>query len=94
MSGIEIYSNTTVGRHISTLVKTVTTIGSDLEGRKTSRPSSTFLVPKSQPPKMRRAVSTPRGFHRRAQSLTVPSKNTAALEEDVALHTKKITRLR
>ena len=98
MSGIDIYANTTVARHISTMVKTVTTIGSHLEGRqdvKKSRSSSTLPVPKPQLPKMRRAVSTPRSYHhRRAMSLTVPSKHTAALEQDLALHTKKVTKLR
>ena len=31
MSGININANTDIGRHISTLVRTLTTIGSDLE---------------------------------------------------------------
>ena len=97
MSGIDIYANTTVGRHISTMVKTVTTIGSDLEGKqhaKKSRSSATLTAPKPQAPKMRRPVSTPRIHHRRAMSLTVPSNSTAALEQDLALHTKKVTKLK
>ncbi len=77
MSGIDVNANTKIGRHISTLVKTVTTIGSDLEGRQHLKRARSGTIPTSkplQPPRVRRSVSAPRPLHihRRATSLSYP----------------------
>ncbi len=37
MSGIDVNANTDIGRHTSAIVRTITTIGSDLDGSKMSK---------------------------------------------------------
>ena len=103
MSGIDVNANTDIGRHLSTLVKTVTTIGSDLEGKQQMKRSKTGSLASAKP-FPRRAVSTarPHHTHRRAMSLVVSSrappaeedKYTTSLEQDLAIQTRKVTKLR
>ena len=62
MSGIDVNANTDIGHHMSTLVRTATTIGANLEGRKPAHKTrSGPATPPSKPP---------RKFHKRAMSET------------------------
>ena len=96
MSGININTNTDVGRHTSTLVRTMTTIASGLDGQEERRKVKPKPVagsghsPKSQLTKLRR--------HKRSSSVHRPSQSDhlykEALEQELARQTSKIQRLK
>ena len=104
MSGIDVHANTTIGHHTSTLVHTMTSIASDLEGRdkhKVHRSSSNIISsPKSQSVKyVRKTTSTSKVGHKRSQSVHHrPSHADAnykdALEQKLAKQTRKVQQLR
>ena len=100
MSGIDVNANTDIGRHTSTLLRTMTTIGTDLDGNKEkmkkARLGQSLPLAKSQ----RKASGTPRlSHHRRAMSLIVPphareEEYKEALEQDLARQTRKVQKMR
>ena len=100
MSGIEVHSNTDIGHHTSTLVKTMTTISSDTDGQekvKTSvRNTSNLQSPKSQSTRfIRKTASTSKTKQRRSLSLYHPSQVDAnTLEQELARQTRKVQRLK
>ena len=104
MSGIDVHANTDIGHHISTLVRTMTTIASDLEGKETvkSRRASgaSFPSPKSQSARhVRKNPSTSKFTHKRSMSVHQrPSQADTnyknALEQELAKQTRKVQQLR
>lgn len=107
MSGIIINSNTDIGHHTSTLVRTMTTIASDLEGQeeklktRTRLSTSTLHSPKSQSSRVLRKISssTKGGMHRRTMSMHhgpshADTVYTTALEQKLAKQTKKVQKLK
>lgn len=102
MSGMDVHANTTIGKYTSTFVKTITTIGSTLEGHHTKRSKSGpgSATPKTQAARSsRRGAGTPRAHHRRAMSFSHAEHSpvrgqTLALEEDLAKQTSKISRMK
>lgn len=103
MSGIEVHANTDIGRHTSTLIRTMTAIASDLEGQdkqKHRRSASNLASPKSQSVRfVRKATSTSKMPHKRSQSVHQrPSQADTnyknALEQELAKQTRKVQHLR
>ena len=104
MSGIDFNANTEIGRHTSTMVRTMTAISSDLEGRHTKPARKSKATTPSPKPQTARQTAGRRGggarqVHRRATSVGFTSNQgnetyTAALEHDLALQTKKLQKLR
>ena len=107
MSGIDVNASTDIGRHMSTLVRTVTTIGSDMDNTGTLRKiKSAATVSSPKPPQARasRKGSAPsRTHHRRAHSLVHHTRGglglgndpqTLALEQELARQTRKVQKLR
>lgn len=93
MSGIDVNSTTDIGRHISTLVKTLTTIGSDLEDYQSYPSSSTSPASALSRPSPRSVSFN----HRRSQSVGTRSDEMVALramELDLARQTRKLQKLR
>ena len=101
MSGIDVNANTDIGRHTSTLLRTMTTIGTDLDGNKEkmkrARSGQSLPLAKSQ----RKATGTPRlAHHRRAMSFSVARPHAReeeykeALEQDLARQTRKVQKMR
>ena len=101
MSGINVQANTDIGHHTSTLVRTMTTIASDLEGQskyKTRTKSAMNLSPKIQQTRFtRKSASTTKVGHRRPHHHR-PSQADAnykvALEQELARQTRKVQHLR
>lgn len=105
MSGINVHATTDIGHHTSTLVRTMTTIASDLEGqgkyKGRSRSSSNISSPKNQSTKFFRKTNSSSKVshaHRRSLSMHRPSQAdanyTSALEQELAKQTKKVQHLR
>ena len=105
MSGIDVNASTDIGRHMSTLVRTVTTIGSDMDNTGTLRKiKSAATVSSPKPPQARasRKGSAPsRVHHRRAHSLVHHTRGglgndpqTLALEQELARQTRKVQKLK
>ena len=105
MSGIDVNASTDIGRHMSTLVRTVTTIGSDMDNAGTLRKiKSAATVSSPKPPQARtsRKGSAPsRVHHRRAHSLVHHTRGglgndpqTIALEQELARQTRKVQKLK
>ena len=101
MSGIDVNANTDIGRHTSTLLRTMTTIGTDLDSNKEkmkkARSGQSLPLAKSQ----RKTSGTPRlSHHRRAMSLTAVRPHAReeeykeALEQDLARQTRKVQKMR
>lgn len=70
MSGIDVNANSDIGHHMSTLVRTATTIGTSLEGQ-----HPTHLGPAIPPSKPSRKL------HKRTMSEVGPSRHEAKMEE-------------
>ena len=105
MSGIDVNASTDIGRHMSTLVRTVTTIGNSMDNTGTLRKiKSAATVSSPKPPQARgsRKGSAPsRVHHRRSHSLVHHSRvglgndpQTLALEQELARQTRKVQKLR
>ena len=109
MSGIEVIANTDIGKHISTLVRTMTTIGSDLEGKSKltkTKSNASLASPKLQPPRQMRKTSAGKTAHhhshKRSHSVIHRSKSTyqaedsytIALEAEFAKQTRKVQKLK
>lgn len=104
MSGIDVHANTDIGHHTSTLVRTMTTIASDLEGQekqKSRRSSSTNLPsPKSQSTRhIRKGPSSSKILHKRSLSVYQRPSNADtsyknALEEELAKQTRRVQQMR
>ena len=104
MSGIDVHANTDIGHHTSTLVRTMTTIASDLEGQekqKSRRSSSTNLPsPKSQSARhIRKGPSSSKILHKRSLSVYQRPSNADtnyknALEEELAKQTRRVQQMR
>ena len=104
MSGIDVHANTAIGHHTSTLVRTMTSIASDLEGQdkhKVYRSSSNVLSsPKSQSVRfVRKMTSTSKVGHKRAHSMHhrpshADTTYKDALEQKLAKQTRKVQQLR
>ena len=107
MSGIDVNANTDIGRHMSTLVRTMTTIGTDFEGKtermKKVKSGTNLPTMKPQPLRpTRRTISFPRAgyHHQRTSSLlvgrppAVEEEYKEALEQDLARQTRKLQKLR
>ena len=105
MSGIDLNASTDIGRHMSTLVRTVTTIGSNMDNTGTLRKiKSAATVSSPKPPQARasRKGSAPgRVHHRRAHSLVHHTRGglgsdpqTLALEQELARQTRRVQKLR
>lgn len=105
MSGIDVNANTDIGRHMSTLVRTVTTIGSDIDNAgtlKKIKSAATISSPKPQQARsFRKTTSTSRVHHRRAHSLIHHPRGglgndpqTAALQQELARQTRKVQKLK
>ena len=98
MSGIDINASTDIGRHISTVLRTLTTIGSDLDDPQTYRYErereeiNTYIIspPSVSPPSPPKpAVQSPvhiRPAHKRAQSFAGKS----FLDEKAALRAMEV----
>ena len=90
MSGVDINSTTDIGRHISTLVKTLTSIGSEIEDPQAYNsppPTTAGILPHH----------SPRPYHRRTHSGVNRSDELQALramELDLARQTRKLQKLR
>lgn len=91
MSGVDINSTTDIGRHISTLVKTLTAIGSEIEDPQAYNsppPTTANILPHH----------SPRPYnHRRTHSVANRSDELQALramELDLARQTRKLQKLR
>ena len=67
MSGIDVNANSDIGHHLSTLVRTATTIGTSLEGQHPTHLAHTAAPP--TPP-----TKTPRKLHKRAMSEAGPAR--------------------
>ena len=93
MSGVDINATTDIGRHISTLVKTLTAIGSELED-----PQAYNSPTAAAPPAGMLPHHSPRPHnHKRTQSFGNRSDEIAALramELDLARQTRKLQKLR
>ena len=90
---MDVNSTTDIGRHISTLVKTLTTIGSEMEDYQSYATSSTSPA-NVLPRPSSRTVSFD---HRRSQSFSsFPDEMVAlrAMERDLARQTRKLQKLR
>lgn len=104
MSGIDVHANTDIGHHTSTLVRTMTTIASDLEGQEkqeSRRSSATNLPsPKSQSVRhMRKGPSSSKILHKRSLSVYQKPSNADAsyknaLEEELAKQTRRVQQMR
>lgn len=70
MSGIDVNANSDIGHHLSTLVRTATTIGTSLEGQQPTHLAHT-ATPATPPAK------TTRKLHKRALSEAGPVKHEA-----------------
>lgn len=104
MSGIDVHANTDIGRHTSTLVRTlVTTIASDVDGQektKTHRSSTNLPSPKSQSARhVRKVTSATKAMHKR--SLSVHQRPSQAdtnyktvLEQQLAKQTRTVQQMR
>ena len=101
MSGIDVNASTDIGRHMSTLVRTVTTIGSDMDHTgtlKRIKSAATVTSPKPQQARAsRKASAGGRGHHRRAHSL-VHHPRGARISEltqlEFARQTRKLQKLK
>ena len=79
MSGIDVNANSDIGHHMSTLVRTATTIGTNLEGH---HPTHRSHVGPATPP-----TKPPRKLHKRAMSELGPAGHEAMkdrMEEGMA----------
>ena len=87
MAGIEVNANTEIGRHLSSLVKTMTAIGSDLETRQFQR--------MKQPSFITMTPGRPK-HHKRALSMVVKSNDSDddSLEAGLALQTRRVQKLK
>ena len=105
MSGIDVNASTDIGRHMSTLVRTMTTIGSDMDNTgalKRIKSAATVSSPKSPQVKTsRKATGGGRGYHRRAHSFVHHPRGgmgsdplTVALQQELAKQTSKVQRLK
>ncbi len=102
MSGINVHANTDIGHHTSTLVRTMTTITTDMEGQgknRNRRGSSSQPSPKSQSSRLlRKASGASKSLHRRSLSMHRPSQADTnykiALEQELAKQTRKVQKLR
>ena len=104
MSGIDVNASTDIGRHMSTLVRTVTTIGSDMDNTGTLRKfksAATVSSPKPQARASRKGSAPGRIHHRRAHSLVHHTRGglgndpqTLALEQELARQTRKVQKLK
>ena len=103
MSGIDVNASTDIGRHMSTLVRTMTTISSDMDNTGALKRIATVSSPK--PPQARisrKATGGGRGhYHRRAHSFAHHPRGgmgsdplTVALEQELAKQTSKVERLK
>jgi hypothetical protein len=101
MSGIDVHANTNIGHHMSTLVRTMTTITTDFEAHDVhkSRKPSSLSSPKTQSSRhLRKTPSTSRVHKRSMSVLQRPSpadtnyKN--ALEQELAKQTRRVQQLR
>jgi hypothetical protein len=70
MSGIDVNANSDIGHHLSTLVRTATTIGTSLEGQQPTH-LARITAPATPPTK------TPRKLHKRAMSEAGPVRHEA-----------------
>lgn len=100
MSGIIINANTDIGRHTSTLVRTMTTIASDMDGQDDKMKTKVKLSsPKSQSSRLlRKTASVTKSLHRRSLSMFRPSQVDSmyktALEQELAQHTRTVQKLK
>lgn len=105
MSGIDVHANTDIGRHTSTLVRTlVTTISSESEGghekQRTHKSSSNLPSPKSQSVRhVRKVASTAKVMHKRSFSVHQrPSQDDTnyknVLEQQLAKQTRRVQHMR
>lgn len=102
MSGIDVHANTDIGRHTSTLVRTlVTSIASDLEGLEKQRTHrSSISSPKSQSVRhMRKGTGASKGIHKRSMSVyqrpsQADSNYKVVLEQQLAKQTRRVQQLR
>lgn len=69
MSGIDVNANSDIGHHMSTLVRTATTIGTNLEGQ---HPTHLAHPGPATPP-----AKPPRKLHKRAMSEVGPAEHDA-----------------
>lgn len=106
MSGIDVNASTDIGRHMSTLVRTVTTIGSDMDNRGTLKKiKSAATVSSPKPQQARASRKTSAGgrihHHRRAHSLVHHPRGglgsdpqAIALQQELARQTRKVQKLK
>lgn len=104
MSGIEVHANTAIGHHTSTLVRTMTSIASDLDGQEKHKVhrslSNVSSSPKTQSVRYtRKTISTTKVGHKRSHSALHRSSHADntykdALEQKLAKQTRKVQQLR
>lgn len=103
MSGIDVHANTDIGHHMSTLVRTMTTIATDFEtqeGQKSRKSTSSMPSPKSQSVRhVRKVPSTSKIMHKRSLSVHQrPSQADTnyknALEQELAKQTRRVQQMR
>lgn len=102
MSGIDVHANTDIGHHMSTFVRTMTTIGSDSgeENQKSRKSSVDVPSPKSQSARhIRKAPSSSKIMHKRSLSVHQrPSQADTnyknALEQELAKQTRRVQQMR
>lgn len=92
MAGVEVNANTEIGHHLSSLLKTLTAIGSDLETRQHQRM-------KQQPSFISMTPVRPK-YHKRALSMVVKGNEDSNEDEDdsletgLALQTRRVQKLK
>ena len=104
MSGIDVNANTDIGRHMSMVVRTVTTIGSDMDNKgtlKKIKSAANVSSPKPQQSRASRKSSAGVRVHRRAHSLVHHPRGglgndpqAIALQQELARQTRKVQKLK
>ena len=99
MSGINVYASTDIGRHISTLVRTLTIIGSDLEEADSEVYVNLLIICSDSFKCSLSAPGESKPLHKRAFSVSsktfVDEQETLrAMEWDLARQTRKLNKMR
>lgn len=98
MSGIDVNASTDIGRHMSTLVRTMTSIGSDMDNAgtlKRIRSAATVSSPKPPPARTsRKSAAGGRGHHHRRAHSLVHDPQAVVLEQELAKQTRKVQKLK